>query len=139
MPPIPKRSDQRIRRNKVEPPRKIHAVGVVDVPDLGIDDPDPLVAEFWVAQHKSAQCVFMESSDWAHFKMALRLLDGQLKSSRLNANLMQVIESMFSGHGVSEGHRRRLKIEVEREQVAVDKPAGASASYRRVFGMEAVG
>jgi hypothetical protein len=137
MAPIPKRSDQRIRRNKVAPVSKIHADGVVSVPELGIDGPDPLVEELWVAQHQSAQRQYMESSDWAHFKLALRLLDGQLKAGRFNANLVQVIESIFANHGLAEGHRRKLRIEVERAQEEVAKPVGASASYKRVFGMEA--
>lgn len=135
--PVPKRSDQRIRRNKVEPVSKLRAAGPVGVPDLGIDGPDPLVLELWTAQHQSAQRQYMESSDWAHFKLGLRLLDSQLKSGRFNANLVQVIESMFSTHGLSEGHRRRLRIEVERIPEVTEKPVGASASYKRVFGVEA--
>ena len=135
--PVPKRSDQRVRRNKTAPVSKLRAVGVVDVPELGLVDPDPLVAELWASQHASAQRQYMEPSDWSHFKVMLRLLDGQLKSSRLNANLMQVVESMMSKHGVAEGHRRQLRIEVERASEVVEKPVGASESYRRVFGMGA--
>ena len=137
MPPIPKRSSERIRRNKVEPPSRIRAVGVVDVPELGIVDPHPRVSGLWAAQHQSAQRQFMEASDWEHFKLALELLDRQLKGSRLNANLMQTIESMLGAQGVAEGHRRRLRIEVERVSEVVEKPVGASESYRRVFGMGA--
>ena len=137
--PVPKRSDQRVRRNKVAPVSKLHAVGTVDVPELGMDDPDPLVAEYWVAQHCSAQRQFMEPSDWVHFKLMLRLLDGQLKSSRMNANLILAIESMASKHGVAEGHRRQLRIEVERAPGVAVEVEGASASYKRVCGMEAVG
>ena len=135
--PVPKRSDQRVRRNKVEPVSKLHAVGVVEVPELGMDDPDPLVLEFWQAQHNSAQRQYMEPSDWAHFKYGLRLLDVVLKSGRPNANLSQVAESIFANHGMAEGHRRKLHVEVERAPLVAAEVEGASASYKRVFGMGA--
>ena len=135
MPTIPKRSDQRVRRNKVVPPTKVVVVGEVEVPPLGIVDPDPMVLEFWVAQHQSAQRQFMEPSDWVHFRVALRLLDGQLKSSRLNANLVAAIESMLGKHGVAEGHRRMLRIEVERSvgKVEVDVKSEVQAGFAKLL------
>lgn len=128
--PVPKRSSERVRRNKVVPPTKISAVGGVAIPELGFDDPHPLVVEMWEAQHRSAQSQFMELSDWVHFKLAMELLDRQLKGSRLNANLIQTIESMLGSHGMAEGHRRRLRIEVER-QVEAPVAADVADMFRR--------
>ena len=133
--PVPKRSSERVRRNKVEPPAKIRAVGEVAIPELGIEDPHPRVAGLWVAQHQSAQRQFMEPSDWEHFKLTLEFLDRQLKSSRFNANLVAVVESMLGKHGVAEGHRRQLRIEVERSvgKVEVDVRSEVQAGFAKLL------
>ena len=117
MAPMPKRSDQRIRRNKVVPPTKVSALGVVPKPDgLGFEDPHPLTAEYWDSLHNSAQSRFFEESDWTHCKAVLHFLDLQLKSSRPGAQMLQTIFKELGDLLVTEGSRRRLRLEIDRAE-----------------------
>jgi hypothetical protein len=120
-----------VRRNKTAPVSKIRVVGEVEIPELGMEDPHPLVAEMWVAQHRSAQRQFMEPTDWVHFKIYLTYQDELLKTSRKNANLVMITESMAANHGVAEGHRRKSRIEVERVSVVPVKSENVADFYRR--------
>lgn len=133
MPPMPKRSSQTTQPNRRKPTR-IPVVGEVVIPELTIEDPHPRVRGLWEAQHRSAQSVYMEESDWQHFSLAMELLDRQLKGSRLNANLIQTIESMLGSHGMSEGHRRRLRIEVERQTEKIADVVDVADKFRRMMG-----
>ena len=138
MAPIPKRSSERIRRNKVAPVTTIHAVGVVEVPPLGIEDPLPSTVEFWESLHYSAQSRFFEPSDWWMARFAARTIEQYERNPRRPALTLAEINKMMSALLMGEADRRRNRLEVERSAEQVDAPVGASASYRRVFGMEAV-
>ena len=53
--PIPKRSEERIRRNKPEVEiTKIETEGTVPVPPLDIDDPHPMIEDFYESLKDSA-------------------------------------------------------------------------------------
>ena len=117
--PLPKRSDQRIRRNKpAAPVSKVSAIGAVPKPsaDLGFDDPHSLTVEMWDSLHGSAQSRFFEASDWAHAKTVLHFLDMQLKSSRPGAQMLQALFKELGDLLVTEGSRRRLRLEIDRAE-----------------------
>ena len=115
--PPPKRSDQRIRRNKQEVPiDKIETIGPVLVPDLGMLDPHPLVVETYLSLQESAQSRFYESSDWAFAKITLHFTDYLLKSHRPSGQMLSTVHSMLGDLLVSEASRRRVRLEVERSQ-----------------------
>ncbi|MGW6624220.1 phage terminase small subunit [Nocardia sp. NPDC055002] len=114
--PVPKRSDERIRRNNDGPIDKIEVVGSVDIPELGMDDPHPLVVDIYDSLIESAQSRYYEASDWTYAKFALHFADGLLKSSRPSAQLLVSVNQMFTDLLVSEGSRRRVKLEIERNQ-----------------------
>lgn len=119
--PIPKRDDQRIRRNKQEvPTEKVPAIGMVSAPDLGFEDPHPLVVEIYESLLESAQRRYYEPSDWAYAKFALHFADGLLKAKRVNGQILTAVTSMFSDLLISEGDRRRVRLEVERTNNAAD-------------------
>ena len=125
--PVPKRSDQRVRRNKQETPTAtVTAIGAVQVPDLGIEDPHPLVKDLYESLGRSAQSRFYEPSDWAYARVALHFLSDLLKSSKPNGQLLTTVNAMLTGLLVSEGDRRRVQLEIERNQadaVVVDVAA----------------
>ena len=53
--PIPKRSEERIRRNKPEVEiTKIETEGTVPVPPLDIDDPHPMIEDFYAGSRRLA-------------------------------------------------------------------------------------
>lgn len=118
--PVPKREDQRIRRNKDEggPVEKISAIGGVAVPDLGIPDCHPMVQDFYDSLPESAQTQFYEASDWQVARFVCFHMDKQLKNSRPSSQMLAAIHSMLTELLVTEGSRRRVRMEIEREQAA---------------------
>lgn len=119
--PPPKRSEERIRRNKSEYEiTTIEAVGTVDQPELGFDDPHPITLELWVSMAQSAQSQYYEPTDWAYAKFVLHHADQLLKSSRPSAQMFQGITSSFGDLLMSEGSRRRVAMEIERNKSTAD-------------------
>lgn len=113
--PVPKRSDERIRRNKPEVPiTKIEAHGEVLQPDLGFDHPHPVIADLWYSLGESAQSQYYEPSDWHFARFVLHFADGLIKNSRPSGQMMQVVVSALSDLLVTEGARRRVRMEIER-------------------------
>ncbi|WP_280350365.1 hypothetical protein [Nocardia abscessus] len=121
--PVPKRSDQRVRRNQDEGPiETIDAIGPVDIPDLGFDDPHPLVVDLYRSLTESAQSKYYEPSDWQFARFALHFADALLKnpSRRGAAQMLVSVNQMLTDLLVSEGSRRRVRLEIERD------PSGAN-------------
>ena len=115
MAPIPKRSSERIRRNKLEVPiDKVSVIGSVSVPDLGIDDPHSITVDLYQSLRNSAQSRYFEPSDWAYAKFCLTFADKLLKSARPSGPVLATVHSMMGDLLVSEGSRRRFRVEVER-------------------------
>lgn len=117
MPPIPKRSDQLIRRNKPEVEvTKIEAVGEINQPELGFENPHPMIQDFWDSLAESAQAIYYEPSDWQFARFTLHFADTLLKNSRPSAQMLQSVNSALGDLLVSEGARRRVRLEIERQQ-----------------------
>ena len=115
--PIPKRSDQRIRRNKLDVPiEKIDMIGTVPVPDLEFKDAHPLIVDLYEAMRQSGQAKFFEPTDWQYAKFTLHFADQLLKSSRPSSQMLAAVNSMLTDLLVSEGSRRRVRLEVERAE-----------------------
>ena len=112
--PIPKRSDQRIRRNKDEGLEIVEAIGTVEVPALGLDDPHPMIVDLYLSLADSAQSRYYEPSDWQYARFALHFADVLLKQHRPSSQLLASVQTMLTDLLVSEGSRRRVRLEVER-------------------------
>lgn len=115
MPQMRKRSEERIRRNIEPPTEKVHAFGAVTQPDLDFEDPHPTVVRLWEALGDSAFTKYYEPTDWEMARVMLHFLDDQLKVFKKNANMISVIQSMMNDLLFSEGSRRRVRLEIERE------------------------
>jgi hypothetical protein len=118
--PVPKRSDERIRRNKDVPIESVTAIGTVDVPELDLPDPHPLVVDLYGSLRESAQSRYYEPSDWQYARFTLHFVDFLLKSNRPSAQLLTAVNTMFTDLLVSEGSRRRVRLEVERSDSGGD-------------------
>lgn len=117
--PVPKRSEERIRRNKPEMEiTQIQAPGVVEKPDLGIPMPHPIIQDFWDSIGDSAQIEYYEPSDWAFLRFTLHFADQQVKAAKPSAQMFQGITSALSDLLVSEGSRRRVRMEIERQKAS---------------------
>lgn len=133
--PIPHRSDQRVRRNLYEPVDKVTAIGKVKIPDLGISDCHPLVTAIYGSLKNSAQRKWMEPSDWEYARLTLFFLNQQLWAGRPSAQMLATLGTMLSNLLMTEGDRRRVRIEVDR--VAPGKEATVtpiSDVYRQRLG-----
>jgi hypothetical protein len=112
-----KRSEERIRRNIEPPTEKVLAFGAVTRPDLDFEDPHPTVVRLWNALNESAFTKYYEPTDWEMARVMLHFLDDQLKVYKKNANMISVIQSMMNDLLFSEGSRRRVRLEIERENI----------------------
>ncbi len=115
--PVPKRVDQRVRRNKDEQPvETVTAPGAVDVPALDFPEPHPMIVDFYESLTNSAQAQFYEPSDWQFARFTLHFADRLVKSGKPSSQMLAAVNSALSDLLVSEGSRRRVRLEVEREQ-----------------------
>jgi len=114
--PIPKRSEERIRRNAADVEiDKVTAIGPVAIPPLGIPDAHPFVTEIYESMKKSAQKKYYEPTDWAYAKTTLHFLNKLLWSPKPSAQMLAAVNTMLTSLLLTEGDRRRVRIEVERK------------------------
>ncbi|WP_040477621.1 hypothetical protein [Longispora albida] len=133
--PIPKRSDQRRRRNQDEPITTITpGDGPVDAPPLGFPA-HALAADWYAALAESGQALYFEPSDWAAARILAYDLTRHLNSGRVSAQMLAAVWSGMADLLTTEAARRRVRMEIER--AADDGPdAGVVAldDYRRALG-----
>lgn len=117
--PVPKRDDERIRRNKPdEPTTVIQMIGEVGPPALNIDNPHPLVQELYDSLAESGQAKYYEPSDWQFARFTMVFINKLLKTSTPSAVMLQTVNSMMADLLFTEGQRRRVRMEVERADTA---------------------
>jgi len=121
--PIPKRSEERRRRNKDDGPELTQAPAGApeDLPEL--PDPDPnwheIAVDWYLSLRESGQAAFYEPSDWAMARYAAELMSRGLSSDRPpNGQYVAALNSVMTSLLTTEGDRRRARMELER------KPAG---------------
>lgn len=115
--PVPKRSTERIRRNKESKPQTITAVGTVTVPPA----PQSWVQrtrDWYDALGQSGQSRYYEASDWHQALVLGEMLNTLLTSDRPSSEMFKAFLSGSDALGVTEGARRRMRIEVDRGQDA---------------------
>lgn len=116
--PVPNRSDQRVRRNKPEVPvTKVTAIGNVPIPELDLPEvTHPMVSDMYESLRHSAQARFYEPSDWQHARFTLYFVNELLWQSKPSAMLLSSVNQMMTALLMTEGDRRRVRLEVERTQ-----------------------
>jgi len=138
--PVPKRSDQRVRNRDVNVIDKVQAFGVVKKPALGIgDNVHPIIQDFWDSVGESAQSRYYEPSDWQYFRVALYFLNNVVKNTaKPSAQMLTVINQMLTDLLVAEGSRRRVRMEIEREQTK-DNVVNISDYFRELANKNDLG
>lgn len=109
--PPPKRSDQRRRRNKVDGLEQAIVDGAVRGPELE-GDHTPQAMRLWEALRRSGQAQFYEPSDWAAAELLIMAVDSFV--NRPSAMMLASVNSMMTTLLVTEGDRRRARLELER-------------------------
>ncbi|WP_083462521.1 hypothetical protein [Kitasatospora griseola] len=119
--PVPKRSDQRRRRNADE-------VEIATAPSAHPDgstapeaDPTwhPIAARWYDALASSGQSFFFEPSDWAQAAYVAEAMSRNLnQGQRLSGQLFAAVVAAASDLLTTEGARRRLRIELSKAEAA---------------------
>lgn len=127
--PIPKRSDQRRRTNspKAEKVPATKAPGTYTVP-LAAGEWHDLAKQWWQALRKSDQTLYYQPSDWAHAYAWTQMWSQQLESGKPSAMFLATWDSAMGRLLITEGDRRRVRIELERAgKTDPDKEAGVAS------------
>lgn len=140
--PIPKRSEERRRRNKDDGPELIQAPAGAPEDLPALPDPDPnwhdIAVDWYLSLRESGQAAFYEPSDWAVARYAAELMSRVLDCSERgpNGQLVAALNSVMASLLTTEGDRRRARMELERKPVKQQGPASvtAIADYRSSIG-----
>lgn len=138
--PVPKRSDQRRRRNKPASGEVVSIVpsspedGVVDAPEAD-ESWHPLMRDWFNSLKESGQAIFYEPSDWQTARIAAAVMSDGLNSGELKATTLKEFNSMADSLMTTEGERRRLRVELQRgsEPSADDESVSVMADYKEMF------
>ena len=124
--PIGKRDEERIRRNIPENPTEtITVIGNVKIPEMGdlshLGETHPIVEEMYESIKQSAAVKYYEPTDWQFARLALYTLNQELIAAQhygkpVGAMKLTAINQMLSALLLTEGDRRRARLEIERVQ-----------------------
>ncbi|WP_405878141.1 hypothetical protein OG762_05365 [Streptomyces sp. NBC_01136] len=137
--PVPKRSDQRRRRNKSDgPPLTKAPGGVASEPPPAAEEWHPIAADWYASLAESGQAMFYEASDWATAYYVAEAMSRNLQQGRFSAQLFQSVLSGMTDLLTTEGARRRARVELERQSGEVDPREAARVTlmeaYRKAAG-----
>lgn len=125
--PIPTRSDQRRRRNSPDVD-KAPAAKKVSVPAADRDW-HPIAARWYRSLKRSGQSRFFEPSDWAQAYFVAEGMSRLLfrEGKFFSAQLFAAIDAASARLLVTEGDRRRMRIELERGITEEQQSAGVAS------------
>jgi len=133
--PHPKRADQRhghVTKAQKDAVQRVVVPGSVKAPPLDLEDVHPLAASMYEALARSGQASFMEPSDWEYARWVAFV---QSKAAaKPTAMMVLAVDKMLCNLLVVESERRRVKLELERQQVVdADEAAAVTslAEFRR--------
>ena len=129
--PVPKRSEERRRRN-VTPGLERPEAGPVAKPRAALTSWQPSTRAWYDALFVSGQSRFYEQTDAEMAWLAATILDAIYTSPKVNPPLLAQFLTMSGELLASEGSRRRLRIELVRETEAAPAPIQI-AEYRERF------
>lgn len=113
--PVPKRSEQRRRRNRPDGPDLTRVTGAARVkPPAETRSWHPAAKRWFRSLKHSGQQVFYEPSDWAYAQLAADLLSEELRRDKPRAATINQVLGMMDNLLTSEGARRRLRVEMVR-------------------------
>lgn len=129
--PVPKRSNQKHGHRSQEEKAGYDKVRI-DAPRVPTQEPAPewhQVAKDWFTSlGESGQSRFYEPSDWATARYVAEAMSRNLNAGRFSGQLFAAIMSGMSNLLVTEGDRRRVKLELERNSATVDPEELASVT-----------
>lgn len=133
--PVPKRTDQRRRRNEPEGAKVVKA-RTRPAPDPQASNPEwhPTIRDLFDSLSQSGMAQFYEPSDWAFARLTCDLLSRSLLAEKLPAMLIGSLMADLQRLGVTEGDRRRMRVELERQEPTEPASVSIMEEYRRAAG-----
>jgi len=134
--PAPKRSSERRRRNKENQAEQVAPlIATVEIPPAD-ESWHPIARRLYDSLAMSGQSRFYEPSDWAAAAYAAEITSRNLRQAKLrtSSQLAAAAWSMWSDLLVTEGMRRRARMEVERELAAKTENVTSIDDYRKAMG-----
>ncbi len=132
--PIPKRDAERRRENKPDRPTDTVTLSERVKPAACPARLHREARQWFKSLADSGQTKYWEPSDWQQARIAAIWLSGLLSGSRPSAQMVASWLSMVAELGVTEGSRRRMRIEIERSPEAKPRPVAVMDDYRDAFG-----
>lgn len=138
--PMPKRSDQLIRRNKPAANRleavqvSLDAASILPWPVCPVEDPHSLTKMYWDGLRDSPQRTYFQPSDIAMAAFLAEMMDRSLKSGRANGQVLSVLMAGFDSLGMSESSRRKAGIEIDRRIDTSEEDATKVVALKRRLG-----
>jgi|SRR5678816_89721 hypothetical protein len=134
--PVPKRDDERIRRQSPDyDADKLEVEGAVIVPPLNMPfDPHPMVQDFYDSLVLSGQSKFYEPSDWEYARLVCFIMQTIVTSPRPSSEMFKALQTAMSNLMVTEGDRRRLRLEIvraEKKEKADDESQALIMEFRK--------
>lgn len=137
--PVPKRSSERRRRNKESRPEIVTIAGpAVQVPPAAPGWHE-IAAGWYEALAASGQAKYFEPSDWAGARFIASELSAYCKTAvaKRSAVKFAALWAAMNDLLTTEGERRRVRIEIDRDTGGQEQPASvtAIADYRASLGV----
>lgn len=128
--PIPKRSDEGHRTTRARKRKNGLTQGRSGNLDF-IPEPDedwhPIAKMVWDGAKKSGEAVYYEPSDWAVLYSLCDDISHYKASGRRGAQMLTAINSMMTSLLLTEGDRRRVRIELDRHSEEEIESAGVAS------------
>jgi len=116
MPVPPKPASRRRRRNvpvSYGAATPVTAGVAAAQPELGIDDPHPLVESMWAALAESVEARFFSAADWQRVRWELYFANTMMASGRPNAATWEAVQHGLGALLISPADKRRAAIELK--------------------------
>ncbi|MFD0918885.1 hypothetical protein ACFQ16_03935 [Saccharopolyspora rosea] len=107
---------------------------MVRQPELGFEA-HPLVVDWYQSLGESAQARYFEPSDWQTSRLVAYSMDRYVRSARPSSQMFAALMSAMSDLLVTEGARRRVRIEIERGQAQERASVSAIEDYKKQLGV----
>lgn len=114
--PVPKRSDRRLGHVTKAEQEAVTRAPAAAAPTAPAPDEDwhPVAQEWFRSLAGSGQSQFYEASDWATARYVAEGMSRNLDGGRFSAQLFAAVNSAMSNLLVTEGDRRRVRLELQR-------------------------
>lgn len=138
--PIPNRSDDVSRERDVNrgdrTPMKHGEMMPVSVPNAG-KDWHPIAKKLWQSLKTSGQAQWFQNSDWAYAYFVMEEVTLHMQAGKHSAMRLTAIDSMLSKLLVTEGDRRRARIELTSPEEDTGPSVGQKAvtDYKSRLGL----